>query len=344
MPSKFPLTLSQAGSLSSSMSSSRKAKPEPRKVRATGSQSDARRARLTAIADATIQALESGSYTHNGATHTIEAAVRASRLGTQYYAPDSMLSAWNSDAAKARLVSAGSGTRIADISVLEISSLDGARLLWNDNNTGIGVGANIEEKKIGVLNFASATKPGGGFLTGAQAQEESLARASALYPTLTTRSAGQFYEIHKAKKGPKSGYYTHAMVYSPRVVVFRDDAGGWVEPYYVDMLTSPAVNAGDVRRKLPEDSDLDAEEERIVRVMRERMARILFLFEQRGARRLVLGSFGTGVFRNSVEAVARIWAELLCKDGARFAGSFERVVFAVLGRETYETFVQVLNE
>ena len=34
---------------------------------------------------------------------------------------------------------------------------------------------------VGVLNFASAKNPGGGFLNGSMAQEESLAIASAMY-------------------------------------------------------------------------------------------------------------------------------------------------------------------
>ncbi|MBY0487254.1 MAG: TIGR02452 family protein, partial [Flavobacteriaceae bacterium] len=38
--------------------------------------------------------------------------------------------------------------------------------------------------KVGVLNFASAKNPGGGFLGGASAQEESLARSSSLYSSL----------------------------------------------------------------------------------------------------------------------------------------------------------------
>ena len=42
--------------------------------------------------------------------------------------------------------------------------------------------------KILCLNFASAMYPGGGFLEGSQAQEESLARASSLYECLLQSS------------------------------------------------------------------------------------------------------------------------------------------------------------
>jgi uncharacterized protein (TIGR02452 family) len=73
------------------------------------------------------------------------------------------------------------------------------------------------------------------------------------------------------------------------------------------------------------------------------MARILALFENRGDRWLVLGSYGTGVFRNSVEMVAEIWAALLLNDGARFAGVFERVEFAIIGGDTYERFSSVFK-
>ncbi|EJT98159.1 hypothetical protein DACRYDRAFT_83903 [Dacryopinax primogenitus] len=186
--------------------------------------------------------------------------------------------------------------------------------------------------RIGVLNFASATKPGGGFLNGAEAQEESLARSSALYESLMSPQGQKFYELHKSVR--TDGFYTHAMIYSPGVVVFRDDDGVTIEPYTVDMVTSPAVNAGVVRQKL----DLEEVERLIEREMTERMARILWLFRAKGCRHLVLGSFGTGVFQNNISMVASTWAELLALPHSKFFAVFERVEFAVLGNATFDEF------
>ena len=40
------------------------------------------------------------------------------------------------------------------------------------------------------------------------------------------------------------------MVYSPGIVLIRDDDREWRSPVEVDVLTSAAVNAGEIRRKL----------------------------------------------------------------------------------------------
>ena len=126
------------------------------------------------------------------------------------------------------------------------------------------------------------------------------------------------------------------MIYSPHVLFIRDDNGNWQSPVEVDVVTSAGVNAGVVRRYLRE--RMSEDESGIYVAMKERMARILFLFESQGIRNIVLGSFGTGAFRNSVELVAGIWAELLAAEDARFQHSFDHVVFAILGHSTFETF------
>ena len=126
------------------------------------------------------------------------------------------------------------------------------------------------------------------------------------------------------------------MIYSPHVLFIRDDKGECRSPVEVDVVTSAGVNAGVVHRYLRERKSED--ESGIYIAMKERMARILFLFERHGVRHVVLGSFGTGVFRNSVEMVAGIWAELLNKEDSRFKHSFDHVYFAILGHSTFETF------
>ena len=75
------------------------------------------------------------------------------------------------------------------------------------------------------LVFASARNPGGGFLTGAQAQEESLARASALHSC--RQAAPQFYAVHRQQPDLR---YSDRVIYSPSVPVFRDDDGTSLAP------------------------------------------------------------------------------------------------------------------
>ncbi|KAG2142305.1 uncharacterized protein EDB93DRAFT_613575 [Suillus bovinus] len=285
-----------------------------------------RRNRLQEIAQSTISAIENGTVIIANVSHDLAAKVNFSNHNTRYYSPDSLLSTWSNTPRNA------ADTK-SEVSILEISTLDGARSLFNTLSS-----RSPSFGRIAILNFASATRPGGGFLNGAQAQEESIARSSTLYPSLLTDSAQNFYRLHTHDRN--GGFYHHAMVYTPSVVILKDDAGNWASPFEVDVLTSAAVNAGNVRKKIVDESELAEIEKPIEFVMKERMARILFLFEQQGAKNLVLGSFGTGVFQNDVKVVARIWAELLTVKGARYRHSFDHVVFAILGKDTFTTFEQ----
>jgi len=132
------------------------------------------------------------------------------------------------------------------------------------------------------------------------------------------------------------------MVYSPGVCIIRGDdpdEANWHSPVNVDILTSPAVNAKVVLSRV---TDIEAEKKEIKKVMVERMARILFLFEHKGVDALVLGSFGTGAFGNDVDTIVGIWKELL-GPGGRFAESFRHITFGVIPNETYTRFKDVLG-
>jgi uncharacterized protein (TIGR02452 family) len=180
------------------------------------------------------------------------------------------------------------------------------------------------------LNFASAKNPGGGFLSGSQAQEESLARSSALYASLM--EAWTFYERHREGS---SMLYSDAMIVSPDCPIIRDDDGALLpEPHAATFITSPAPNAGAAEQNRPE------EVPQIPAVLERRAEFVLAVAAAEGATELVLGAWGCGVFRNDPEMVADAFARHL-RHGP-WQGRFARVIFSVLDRAaeptTFEAF------
>jgi uncharacterized protein (TIGR02452 family) len=172
--------------------------------------------------------------------------------------------------------------------------------------------------RVGVLNFASARHPGGGFLGGSQAQEESLARSSGLYPCLT-----QFADMYAYNSRPAStALYSDYLVYSPGVPVLRRDDGQWLaQPQLLDVLTAPAVNAGALARNSPELLPQQAP------TMRQRLRLVLAVAARQGIEALVLGAWGCGVFANDPAHVASLFAEALAD--AAISGRFRRLDFAI---------------
>ena len=173
------------------------------------------------------------------------------------------------------------------------------------------------QEKLMCLNFASAKNPGGGFINGAEAQEESLARTSALYETQL--QAEDYYTIHR---GMKSCFYTDVMIYSPKVPVFRKDKGELLlKPVFCNFITSPAVNAGVVKRQEPERVN------EIFGAMDVRVDKMLALALNQGNETLILGAWGCGVFRNDPKEIANLFQKHL---HGKYRNKFKRVVFALL--------------
>ena len=174
--------------------------------------------------------------------------------------------------------------------------------------------------KILCLNFASAMYPGGGFLEGSQAQEESLARASGLYECLLQAS-----DYYAANRKFKSNLYRDHFIYSPDVPDFRDDDDQLLdEPYLVSFLTVPAVDRGAVETNEPRKLHL------VDSIMRRRVRAGFAIAQKYRYQHLVLGAWGCGVFRNNPNDIATMFADQLVGERARYGKSFAHVQFAVL--------------
>ncbi|MDB4324712.1 TIGR02452 family protein [bacterium] len=256
------------------------------------------------MAEETLRVLETGVYVSpSGRNVDISHAIDAAVAGAKLYRPSDEIR-WVASA-EAR----------SEITVANESTLEAMRRIAASG------------RSVVALNFASAHRPGGGFIAGAQAQEEALARSSALYATIV---GSEMYAANRAV----DAIYTDHLIYSPAVPVFRDDSGAFLEePYLSSFITCPAVNAGAVLEcdadRLPEIRD----------AMGRRIKRVLAVAAKYGHSEIVLGAFGCGVFRNDPSEVAELfWHQL----STTFDGIFSVVHFAVLdqpGGHNIESFV-----
>ncbi|AQX11856.1 TIGR02452 family protein [Elizabethkingia meningoseptica] len=207
------------------------------------------------------------------------------------------------------------------IEVRNCSSLDAILQLSKEEN----------QELIMCLNFASAKNPGGGFINGAEAQEESLARVSGLYESQL--EAEDFYKIHR---GMKSCFYTDNMIYSPGVPVFRNQKGELLSrPVLCNFITSAAVNAGVVKQREPDKVT------QINEAMKERIDKMLALALEKKNETLILGAWGCGVFRNTPQDIAQLFSLHL---KGKYKNKFKRIVFAVLTKNevTLQLFEDII--
>jgi len=208
-----------------------------------------------------------------------------------------------------------------------------------------------EGKKVCVLNFASATNPGGGVVNGSSAQEEALCRCSTLYPCLNVKEFWDgFYQPHRNAGNP---LYNDDVIYTPRVTVFKSDVSypkkmlsrDW---YQVDVLTCAAPNL----RHMPSnymnpfagDEAADIGDGDLMKLHLKRIDKIFRVAVENGAQVLVLGAFGCGAFCNPPELVAKAFKTVQDKYKEYFV-AIEYAIFC-MPRETqnYDAFCNEFNE
>ncbi|KAK3708344.1 hypothetical protein LTR37_011609 [Vermiconidia calcicola] len=156
-----------------------------------------------------------------------------------------------------------------------------------------------QKSKVAVLNMASALRPGGGFLEGANGQEEFLCARSTLYPSLWD----EFYRLPEV-----------SAVHTPDVLVFREndpDAHDLHrnDRYFIDVISSSMLRFSDAKGDGCSCgvSYCDRHRDLVLRKMKA----VLRIAQSKGVEKLVLGAWGCGSYGNPVKEVAKAWRKVI---------------------------------
>ncbi|TKA23549.1 hypothetical protein B0A50_07127 [Salinomyces thailandicus] len=199
---------------------------------------------------------------------------------------------------------------------------------------------------VAVLNMASPLRPGGGFLDGANSQEEFLCARTTLYPSLWD----SFYRL------PEVG-----AIWTPDVLVFRDCTPEAIDltkrdRYFVDVISAGMFRFPDASRaRAPEDrvdsacscgvSYCDRDRELVTRKMKS----VLRIAQSQGAQKLILGAWGCGAYGNPVKEVAKLWRKVIAGSPRQRRPNNERwegikeIVFAIPDKSMVREFANAFE-
>ena len=207
-----------------------------------------------------------------------------------------------------------------------------------------------QAKKVCVLNFASATNPGGGVVSGSSAQEECICRCTTLYPCLNIDQMWNvFYRPHRKVANP---LYNNDCIYTPNVCVFKSDTN-FPEPlskedwWSVNILTCAAPNLrerpGNMMNPHAGDKAAKITPAELEKLLTARIRRIFEIAVANGNEVLILGAFGCGAFRNPPQIVAKVFNAVM-KD---YLCYFDTIEYAVYHTErevaNYEAFCKEMQ-
>ena len=253
-------------------------------------------------------------------------AVQRSRRGTQFYAPGELV-----------------------LPAEKLARFSGEARVFVSRERTLQAAGKYAGRRVAVLNFASATNPGGGVLLGSSAQEESLCRCSTLYPCLLgDELRKKYYKMHRDRQDPT---YTDACIYTPDVMVIKTDTDAPErlpedKMQAVNVITCAAPNL----RERPNNamnpgtgSPVRLSRQDIYLLHTQRARKILSVAALHDIDVLILGAFGCGAFCNPPEVVAAAFRDVL----REFAHAFSTVEFAVYctprDDANYQAFHIVLN-
>jgi len=191
--------------------------------------------------------------------------------------------------------------------------------------------------KTAVLNLASDEVRAGGWLISlSKTQEEALCYSSTLYPTLKD----EYYPW--PNMGPKS----IAGIYSPAVVIFKDD----LDHDCVDLPPNERQVVSVITVAAPRDPPLSRDGQSFkwpqdLECMRQKIRLVYRMAAHNGQHHLVLGAMGCGVYYCPAGQVADEMKAILLEE--EFVGWFKEVIFAVYStrqNSNFDLFTRVLND
>lgn len=267
-----------------------------------------------ALAEQTLAVIEKGYYHFGTAQIDVAGQIENNREQTRTYSPEALDALYVERQKRV----------ISEETIVEVVNATSIEALMKE-----------PDDKVAILNFASGRNPGGGFLGGSSAQEESLARSSSLYHALSKDMS-----MYEYNRNQHSYLYSDYMIYSPGTIFWFDDHGNALPaPVSADVITSPAPNKGAM---IQNNAVLELQE--IEETFLRRTRYIFSLAEKYGMETLILGAWGCGVFRNDPADVAACFRQVL-EDEYRHV--FKKIVFAVYDtserKEHFNAFEQAFR-
>lgn len=175
-----------------------------------------------------------------------------------------------------------------------------------------------------VLNFASYKNPGGMYIVGSSAQEESLCAESYLYNVLSDVKFVPYYRYNCSHSN--SALYLNRAIMTP-FVLFNS-------AYRCNVLTCAAPNytAAHKYYEVTENANYEA--------LCSRIKFVLKCCADSRSDILILGAYGCGVFGQDARCVAKIFKEYLENE---FKNAFQKVIFAIPDDKNYQAFSDVFE-
>jgi uncharacterized protein (TIGR02452 family) len=206
------------------------------------------------------------------------------------------------------------------------------------------VGIVLSEKySVGHLNMASYSRPGGGYITGASAQEESVMRRSNCHLCIdpinfsqTTSSYTNKYDNCKDTNLYPIKY--DEIIYVPNMMVIKHcemlKYKLLDKPILINALVCPAIKKFHYQK-------FDEEDIKMTEYKIDLILRTAIKYKHTA---VVLGAFGCGAYHNPPEIIANICNRVVKK----YDGYFDIIVYAIIndqnGKYNVESFSKILNQ